>query len=207
MNIFEINTSSEINIEYIDNSPVYTIQNFYKYPIEVFNFFSQYQTSLWKADQKPSYNGVHFDDRRQRIETDQIIHVNRYLENICIQSSQKQNYIVNNITKFISKDFNDYKNNYWWPHRDNGYNGIVYFTENENAGTNLYENINDSITTSEHNCPWRDKNKWRVIKTFKSTFNSLVLFDGLKFLHGMNIEDDYYFDTYRVNQVFFFNHK
>lgn len=207
MSIFEINTSAKITTEYIDNSPIYIIENFYKYPIEIFNFFSQYETVLWKKDQKPTHNGIHFDDRRQRIESEHIIPVTNYLSRICNQTPQKNNHIVNNITRFIDKDFNDYKNNYWWPHKDNGYNGIVYFTENENAGTNLYENINDKITTSEHYFPWRNKEKWNVIKTFKSSFNTLVLFDGAKFFHGMNIEDDYYFNTYRVNQVFFFNNK
>ena len=26
-------------------------------------------------------------------------------------------------------EFNDYKNYYWWPHTDGGYNGIVYFND------------------------------------------------------------------------------
>ena len=35
----------------------------------------------------------------------------------------------------------------------------------------------------------------------------MVLYDGMRFLHGMNIcNDDYFSDTYRVNQVYFFEY-
>lgn len=202
--IFEINYDSKVQVEYIDDFPIYSIENFYKYPDRVVNFFSKYQTTLWKYWERPSFNGIHFDDRRQRIETDEISTVYNYLSTICGQTPQKNDHVITNITKFINRAFNDYENNYWWPHKDSGYNGVIYFTEIENAGTNLYENINDQITSTEHDYPWRDKNKWKLLKKISSKFNKLVLFDGAKFSHGMNIEDDYYFKQYRINQVFFF---
>ena len=45
----------------------------------------------------------------------------------------------------------------------------------------------------------------KVLKKIKPKYNRLVLFDGDKFLHGMNIVNNRYFsDEYRCNQVFFF---
>ena len=38
-------------------------------------------------------------------------------------------------------------------------------------------------------------------------YNRLVLYDGMRFLHGMNIcNDDYFGEEYRVNQVYFFEY-
>jgi hypothetical protein len=57
----------------------------------------------------------------------------------------------------------------------------------------------------EHVLPWKSKDKYKIIKSFMPKYNRLVLFDGFKFIHGMNICNDNYFDEgYRFNQVFFF---
>ena len=109
-------------------------------------------------------------------------------------------------------DFNDYENCFWWPHLDNGYNGIVYFNKDEeNSGTNLYDPkvLHDSEwkfkdLAPEHYLCWRPKEKYSALKTFNSKYNSLCFFDGSKFPHGMNISNDIFFNQYRCNQVFFF---
>ena len=45
-----------------------------------------------------------------------------------------------------------------------------------------------------------------MIKSLPPKYNRLVLFDGYKFPHGMNIVNNHYFsDEYRINQVFFFD--
>ena len=52
---------------------------------------------------------------------------------------------------------------------------------------------------------WRPKDRYYLLKTFKSVYNRCVLFDGKKLPHGMNISNNLYFDeSYRFNQVFFF---
>ena len=75
------------------------------------------------------------------------------------------------------------------------------------SGTNLYENLdpdNESSQCHEHSSPWRSKNKFRIVKTLYPRYNRMVLFDGSKFFHGMNIcNDDYFGENYRFNQVFF----
>ena len=49
------------------------------------------------------------------------------------------------------------------------------------------------------------KKKYKIIKTLEPKYNRLVLFDGDEFPHGMNIVNDMYFSNeYRNNQVFFF---
>ena len=122
-----------------------------------------------------------------------------------LSSTEKKVYMT--CRKYIM--FNDYKNNYWWPHLDRGYNAIVYLNTNDYvSGTNLYENLNldeEPLNCPEHFTPWRNKNNFRLVKTLMPRYNRLVLFDGLKFHHGMNIcNDDYFHESYRFNQVFFF---
>ena len=133
--------------------------------------------------------------------------------------------IVTNMSRFCKDDFNDYENCFWWPHTDRGWNGIVYFNKDEeNSGTNLYdpkvleeEEWQISLSAPEHYSSWRPKEKYSILKTFKSKYNSLCFFDGSKFPHNMNISNDRFFrdiplfsypqvnwNNYRCNQVFFF---
>jgi len=113
---------------------------------------------------------------------------------------------------FFHGDFNDYNNCFWWPHIDGGYNGIVYLNKDEeDSGTNLYDPkvLNSfewsySMSMPEQYLCWRPKENYSVVKSFKSRYNSLCLFDGSKFPHGMNITNDIFFSQYRCNQVFFF---
>ncbi len=65
--------------------------------------------------------------------------------------------------------------------------------------------MKDYDSIPEHSAPWRQKEKYKKIKTLIPKYNRLVLFDGYKFPHGMNITNDRYFSNeYRNNQVFFF---
>ena len=48
--------------------------------------------------------------------------------------------------------------------------------------------------------------KYKLLKTLEPSYNRLVLFDGLKFIHGMDVTNDRYFgNESRNNQVFFFD--
>ena len=128
--------------------------------------------------------------------------VYEFLKKLCNQTYQNPE-IVTNATKFYKHDYNDYENCNWWPHRDDGYNAIVYF--NDECGTNLYAPDQENELSHEHHEPWIKKGKYQALKTIEPKFNKLVFFDGLKFPHGMDISNDTYFSKFRYNQVFFFD--
>jgi len=154
---------------------------------------------------KPSFNGTHFFERRLIKHDKRLKEVYLFLSDLCKQKIYDDYYIITNMTRFNKNIFNDYKNSIWWPHIDAGYNGIVYF--NDTCGTNLYSfNTTDDVEHfNEHFMPWRPKDRYKILKNIKPKYNRLVLFDGLKFPHGMDISNDFYFNKkYRKNQVFFF---
>ena len=210
--MFEISKNISINLEIFQGSKIYTVDNFYQNPDVILKYFLDNGPGLWKNWETSSYNNVYFEDRRHRLESDEIVKIYDFLSFLCNQSGQNARGIYTNATKFKKCQFNDYKNNYWWPHKDAGYNGIVYFNDgDEVSGTNLYERLNleneppNCPSCPEHFAPWRSKDNYRLVKTLIPRYNRLVLFDGLKFFHGMNIcNDDYFGENCRFNQAFFF---
>ena len=207
--MFEINPKIEIKKEYLDETTIFLIDDFYEKPEEVFSFlFDRENIPLWKMEQKPTNNGVYFEDRRTIEYNYALKKVYEFLKGLCKQY-YGQPEVVTNVSKFYRDDFNNYKECIWWPHRDTGYNGIVYFSDE--CGTNLYSpdyfDKSKRITTYEHKTPWVKKGEFKLLKTLEPKYNRLVFFDGLKLPHGMDICNDRFFDDeYRYNQVFFFNH-
>ena len=201
--MFEINPKIEVKKEELLGTTIFVIEDFYEKPDEVFNLLFNREIPLWKIDETPTVNGVHFEDRRTIEYNYSLKKVYEYLKTLC-----NQNYfspeIVTNVTKFYEHDYNDWKNYIWWPHRDTGYNGIVYFSDE--CGTNLYSPDYEAGLEHEHKDPWIKKGEYRVLKTLEPKYNNLVFFDGLKFPHGMDVSSDRYFNEYRYNQVFFFDH-
>ena len=208
--MFEISKNNFIQMEIFQDSKIYTIDNFYQNPDSVLQYFLSVKPELWKVEQTPSYNSIYFEDRRHAIESDEITKIYEFLSFVCDRSPLHNNLITTNAIIFKKKYFNDYKNNYWWPHLDQGYTGILYLNLNDCvSGTNLYENLKpneEPPNHPEHFVPWRSKDNWRLVKTLIPRYNRMVLFDGSKFWHGMNIcNDDYFNESYRLNQAFFFN--
>jgi hypothetical protein len=211
MNIFEINDLSDIQEFEIDGSKVYVKDNFYKNPDLVLEYIESHKPEIWKSHETPSFNMIHFEELRHHIETEDITEISIELGKIISQISTAPNTIVTNYIKFIDKNFNNYVENYWWPHVDIGYNAIIYFDnfDTEIPGTNLYQKVKDIEYNQheypEHFRPWIPKKDFDLVHTFSSKFNRLVLFDGKKFFHGMSINDDRFFcDIFRKNQVMFF---
>ncbi len=160
--MFELNEDIEIKKYLIENSYIYIIDDFYKNPDENLNFILQFESFFHKIDEHPSFNSVYFEDRRHLIKSDEITKVYEFLGKICNQSPLCDgDEISTNISIFSNNNFNDYINNYWWPHLDSGYTGIVYFNENDfYSGTNLYKILNideEPPDCSEHYAPWRRK--------------------------------------------------
>jgi hypothetical protein len=204
--IFETNNLENITVEKFQDSNIYIMDNFYKYPDEVLSYlFLTEPAKLWKEKETPSFNNIHFTDRRHNFYNEQFKETGIRLSTICNQPLRFPGTVNTNCIKFIDTEFNDYKNNYWGPHRDLGYNAIIYL--NVSGGfTNLYEqNALDKWDTPEHFAPWRPKHKYQIIKQLDGKFNRLIMFDGAKFLHGMDISSNEFFNIHRINQVLFFN--
>ena len=210
--MFELRENLDIKKEEFLNSIIYTIDNFYKNPDIVNNYLFKKPAPLHKQYESPTYNNVYFEDRRLRVLDWELEPVVTFLSKLI--SKEPSTYeIITNQARFYKHSFNDYKNCVWCPPNDNGYNGIVYFNKNDSkCGTTLYSPSEDENEIDyyysdipEHSAPWRKKEKYKIIKTLEPKYNRLVLFDGYEFSHGMNIINDRYFsDEYRNNQVFFF---
>ena len=221
--MFEVNENLEVKQDYLLGSKIFTIDNFYKDPEEVSDYLFNREVPLWKIKESPSFNGLFFNERRLIEEDTRLEKIYKFLSSLCGMGYEFVD-IVTNMSRFCKDDFNDYENCFWWPHTDRGWNGIVYFNKDEeNSGTNLYdpkvlqeEEWQISLSAPEHYSAWRPKEKYSILKTFKSKYNSLCLFDGFKFPHNMNITNDRFFrdislfsypqvnwDNYRCNQVFF----
>ena len=206
--MFELNNNLEIKEELFQGTVIYTIDDFYRDPQQVENYLFRNISNLplHKIEEKPSFNGIHFEDRRHPSkENFQLEKVYDFLSGLCGQSYEGSD-LITNCARFKRHEFNDYENCHWWPHKDTGYNGIVYFNDDDQNGTNFYNQLTQSPLVHEHYAPWKSKDELEVIKHLEPKYNRLVFFDGWKFPHGMNISNDRYFgEEYRKNQVFFFD--
>ena len=208
--MFEINENSNIIIENFLDSKIYTIDNFFKNPNKIVVYLEENNPRIHKDWELPSCNTVEFFEGRHHIEHDSILSIQKKLIELCGSKSIPSNKIYSNIAKFFSKEFNDYKNHYWWPHRDDGWNALIYLNKKVIAGTNLYEEVSNdqecmvNKRMREHDEPWRKKENYKIIKTLESSYNKMILFDGKKFLHNMAIVDDTFFNERRMNLAMFF---
>ena len=204
LSMFELNDNLEIKKEIFFESIIYTIDNFYKHPHDIKNYLFSEPAPLHKIDETPSNNNVYFEDRRLFKDDERLVPVVDFLGSLVSQKPWTYE-IITNQTRFYNHEFNDIDNCHWWPHLDEGYNGIVYFNDDMENGTNIYYERNKQEMLTEHYKPWRLKKDFRVLKHLEPKFNRLVFFDGYKLLHGMNIANKRYFSQeYRNNQVFFF---
>ena len=164
--MFELNPDLKIKEEILLGSKIFIIDNFYKNPDEVYDFLFNREVPLWKIEEKPSFNTIHFIDRRLEENDDRISPVMGFLSYLCNQDAESHT-VVTNMQKFFKHDFNDNKNCYWWPHQDSGYNGIVYFNKDGNtSGTNLYSVVKEHDDTNPENYqPWKPKKDFKILKT------------------------------------------
>lgn len=204
--MFELNNFEELTIQEINGTRLYIKDNFYKYPDEVLKILNTTENNYWKIKDQPSFNGVHFADKRHDFYHKDLLQVNTKLEEICGQKTAQPGQVVTNCIQFFDKEFNNYKNNYWGPHEDLGYTALIYLNDFDCPGTNFYTRLQEDIwETPEHFDPWRSKEKFDILYTVESKYNRMVLFDGRNLTHGMAINDETFFDILRINQVIFFN--
>jgi len=123
-----------------------------------------------------------------------------------------------NFMRWKKSDWNNYEENFWFPHLDNGWVCLVYLNESETNGTNIYEDKYGSIyryggrVTQEDRDPWKPKSDFEVVEYLEPKFNRGFLFDASKVPHGAAVDDETYFFTeeqrdygvHRLNQALFF---
>ncbi len=207
--MFQLNQNPKVRLEKVLEDNLYIIDDFYQNPEEIVDCLLEVSgsLSLWKENQKPHYNGIYFEDKRHSYHDPDLIPAYELLSRLCGQENlDGPDAVMTNLTRFKNSNFNDYKRCYWWPHIDQGYNGIVYLNHDDESGTNMYRPLysHEPPDIPEHYQPWRSKHYYEVVYEIKPKFNRMVLFNGY-IPHGMNICNDRYFsEDYRLNQVFFF---
>lgn len=204
--MFELNPNPTITTEPFEDTTIWYIDNFYQNPDEILDYFLANTPTYFKSNEAPGYNGEFFQDMRHLL-YDDVRHAYEYLANICGDLA-KNSEVLTNCFRFLDCEFNDYQNNYWWPHLDEGHTGIVFFNRDEDSGTNIYRCLEPSeddmrYDTPEHVAPWRPKDKYELLKSMKPRYNRCILFNAKRYLHGQNIIDDRYTDQFRLNQVLF----
>lgn len=207
--IYDINNKNITRTDTVLGTEVYYIDDFYKYPDMLLERIEAEPIKMWKPHLNPNgYNGQMFLDGRHLYKDDKFQEVTDFLTTITKQKVEGPKEIFTNVFQMNPDPFNDYKNNYWMPHLDEGYNCIIYLNNiPPHAGTNIYKSHNDPdmFNEQEHEQPWRPKHKWELETVITAKFNRCVLFDGKKLLHGMAVTDDTFFNITRLNQVVFFN--
>ena len=163
---------------------------------------------------RKNYNGEYFKDMRHEFYSENILPAYEHLHRVLLGMGIRQvpcdrRAVISNCFFFKKDPFNDYENNYWWPHTDAGYSALIYLNETDNTGTNVYECLTpdrEGLDIREHEQPWRPKKNYKLIRNLEPKYNRAVIFDGKKYHHGMNIHDDYFAgDVTRMNLGFFFH--
>ena len=86
--MFELNHRLQIKRETLQGSVIYYIDNFYLHPHKVEEYLFDPETPLHKIEQKPSYNSIHFEDRRLIKEDERLHPVVNFLSQICGQQPE-----------------------------------------------------------------------------------------------------------------------
>lgn len=214
MSLFDMTPNPVAECEVFEDSTIYWIDNFYAHPEEIIQHIDEALPAARKHNfENVPKNMIHFEDLPHLQIHDGMVPVIEFLsKHTNLKPVRALNEYYVNFNMFKKGPFNDYKNHYWYPHQDVGYNCVVYLNVDDNeCGTNLYLNLDPKNEPPKHPLytqPWRPKSRFKLLKTIKSQFNRLVIFDGSKFVHGMNICNDRYFgEEYRRNQVVFFTEK
>ena len=153
---------TEVLIEELLGSKIYTIENVYKNPDDVARYLFNRETAWHKVGEPWSLNAKKFEDRRLKIFDNQAAPLFWLVSKLSSQALHSD-HIMTNVSRLLEDEYNDdYQNNHWWAHLDEGYNGIVYFNKDDkNNGTNLYNPsilledwFQRNMESYEHAAPW-----------------------------------------------------
>jgi hypothetical protein len=200
MDLFKTNDLANIKIEEFNGSKIYSMDNFYVNPDEVVKFILANEPLMHKPDTKNSKNGIWFLDKRHEISYDAPFI--QGLEKIVNQKAGCKDKLITNYTIFHKNEANDYKNNYFWPHRDEATTCLIYLSKSV-SHTNIYYDYHGDKSYgehTEHSHPWRSKKDWVLTKQLVGSYNKMIMFDTKRFYHSMDVNDTF-FNEYRLNQV------
>ena len=208
--MFNINQRVDIPV---GDEVAHVFLNFYKHPSVIYEQLLNSQLNLHQANQgvalgnKNTFNGKHFLDCRHSGHSDRLTNMIQYFENFTKQKcTHFDENIITNMQKWFANDLNNYKENYWWPHYDQGYTLLIYLNnDNGDNGLNLYEGEAKYLTeVHEHIAPWRPKKNFKLLRHIDTPFNTAILFNAKKLLHGCAINNDKNFNQFRLSQAVFF---
>lgn len=203
--MFNIKDKKEIIIQ---DQKIRVYSSFYTRPNLIFEKLLNIKPAFHKNNPR-TYNGKKFLDLRHTDHIKELDDVISYFEDLVGETcNHKKKNFTTNMQKWFKDPFNDYKNNYWWPHRDDGYTLLIYLNEEPHNGLNLYQDnayfLEEQTKHHEHVRPWHSKKHYELLKCFKTPFNTAILFPAHVFLHGCAINNDFYFDHFRLSQAIFF---
>ena len=192
---------------YLQNSPIYIADNFYKNPEQVINILQSNQPTVHHYVPN-SKNGVEYDDLRHEVKCSFISQLSMDISRIHGQMPVTTTDLYSNMWKSYTEI--PHETHYYYPHIDEGYTAIIYLNDYgcEYPGTNLYTpncDISEHLLHHQHIKPWRSKNDWNLIYTIPAKYNRLVLFNANLFWHGMSVFDSRWMNHYRMNQVIFYS--
>jgi len=220
--MWNINQKTKVTITELKGSKIYTIDNVFEDPKRLERFLFSRQTALVESLEPFQMNGLEFIKGRYHDFKDKAAPIVWLASQLCGQVPSFFGSFKTNHDVWLKGEYNDYKNNYWFPHIDHGYNCIIYFQKDQLNGTNLYDpslkdepwfmEIMEKVPVGAQ--PWVPKSKVKLLKTLKPKYNRMVLFDGNFFPHSSAVDNDKYVvesldnlnrTDYRSNLCFFFH--
>lgn len=200
----------------IAGTPGWQFDDFYDDPVYILNLIASTPPNPSGVNHSSS-NGQYYSDMRHQVGP--LKYLEPYISVIeethgDIKNDSVEPAIFTNFMHWQKHDWNDYKNNYWYPHYDTAWTFILYLNPTEpNNGTNIYRDKDDYFNkvqsrVFEHDKPWQGREHYEVVDYLEPVFNRGYLFNSGILLHGAAIEDETYFENmFRLNQVIFFNEK
>ena len=205
---FEINNNKPKKY-YINNYEFTVIKDFYKYPDQVVKLFKSIKPKWHKSEGGYFHQGIDFKDKRHILFSNELKPLYELFENMFKQKTHNSceeysKYLARtNYTKFLNNNWKDY---YFYPHKDNGVTILIYLNKKTSNGTNFYIPNKKFKQGKEHKEHFYPKNQLKLIHHIKSEYNKLIAFEGDKLYHGLCM-DKKYLNKWRLNQAFFLAQK
>jgi len=202
----------------------FEINNFYDHPAYIMDMVLSGPPNKVMTEH-PLHGDEFFDLRHHRKEptlkkyTDQLVEIlDSELQSFDVYKEDGCDVLDTNFMRWKKSDWNNYEENFWFPHQDDGWVCIVYLNEAETNGTNIYADKYASIhkyggkKTAEDRHPWKPKSDFEIVDYLEPKFNRGYLFNAKRIPHGAAINDDTYFyseeeqnySRHRLNQALFF---